>query len=377
MIIYSVLTVLLVLKFQNVICGYIEKVTVSGCESCQLMLTCRRLDTTIAIFDVDFRARHPVYDSTLLEKMAIFPPDHPRDALNKRCSGLNHCSFVLSADSPGGEAWGLGNITVKYACVTRDKVHPYCNTDIQLSLNDSRGFLQNPGYPRFYAGQLVCTWKIRAPSEKKIFLKFLDVALFDSRERCNDILEVTDSGQIIFSTCAQAHPPSELISPTNSLEIRLKARQKISPRRGVLIYYKLIGCFPADAPTGAILVAHNDSMATYRCSERLVFPDTQATFKTIECIGDTWNVSVPLLGCEKPESLFETRIKLQEILKFNEPMASDLVAPILLIIILFALNGIVLFYIHRARKKHVVEIEDEELGTFTENKQRKEALTEE
>lgn len=65
---------------------FAEKVIVTGCESCQLMLTCRQLDSIIAILDVNFKAKTPIYDSGLVKNKTVmpFPPDHPRDSLNKR-----------------------------------------------------------------------------------------------------------------------------------------------------------------------------------------------------------------------------------------------------------------------------------------------------
>lgn len=67
---------------------------------------------------------------------------------------------------------------------------------------------------------------------------------------------------------------------------------------------------------------------------------------------------------KEPEK-FES-INLQGANKINTSrMASDLVAPIVLMVVLFALNGVVIFYIHRAKKKQVIEVRDEELGTFT------------
>ncbi|XP_048520500.1 uncharacterized protein LOC109537501 isoform X1 [Dendroctonus ponderosae] len=339
----------LMIFVQSVISGYIEKVIVSGCETCQLMLSCRQLDSIIAILDVDFNST----EAGLAKKIhGTFPPDHPRDALNKRCSGLNYCSFILSEDSPGSEALGAGNLTIKYACVTRDRVNPYCNTKIQLNELRSSGIIHNPGYPRFYAGKRDCIWKIFATPYQKVKLKILDIALFDTRvllqEDCKDTLEIKDSGQTIFSTCSQNDPPSEVISATESVEVVLTSRQLINPRRGVLIYYSSVGCLPVPAPKQAFLVFQNQSVASYSCCKGYVFPDTQTENRTIKCYGDSWNVSLPLLDCEKPE--VSQAILLQNSVKLVETMASDLLAPILLMIILFALNGIVIFYIHKARK---------------------------
>jgi cbb3-type cytochrome oxidase subunit 3 len=45
-------------------------------------------------------------------------------------------------------------------------------------------------------------------------------------------------------------------------------------------------------------------------------------------------------------------------------MASDILAPALLIAALFLINFIVLFYIYKIKQKHATEFADEELGTL-------------
>ncbi|RZC37323.1 uncharacterized protein BDFB_013137, partial [Asbolus verrucosus] len=93
-------------------------VIVSGCESCKLHLTCRHFSSIIAIFEAEFT---PEFNETAANDSLLstaFPPIHPRQALNQRCSGVNHCSFILTEDCPGADTWGAGNLTVKYVCVS-------------------------------------------------------------------------------------------------------------------------------------------------------------------------------------------------------------------------------------------------------------------
>ncbi|KAF7269962.1 uncharacterized protein LOC143202854 isoform X2 [Rhynchophorus ferrugineus] len=364
--------VMLVVLVQNAISGYIEQVEISGCESCRLMLTCRKLDSIIAILDVDFEMKEPIIDTGVIpHHQPMFPPDHPLDALNKRCSGVNHCSFILREDSPGSESWGPGNVTIKYACATQDRIQRYCNSEIILDEAMTSGLLHNPGYPRFYAGQRRCSWKITARPHQKILLRILDLALFDTKvslmEDCKDILEIKDSNQIIYSTCEQEHPPSEVLSGGDSVEVILKSRQEINARRGVLIYFKAFGCHLPSPPEEGYLVSRNDSFATYTCCRGLVFPDTQAKTRTIRCLGTVWNISLPLLGCEAPQPHDSIYLQKPAVVVTKE-MSSELIAPILIILVLFAVNGVIIFYIHKAKKKNAIEVRDEELGTFTENK---------
>lgn len=37
-----------------------------------------------------------------------------------RCSGVNHCSFLLTSDYPVAEDWGPGVVFIKYGCINRE-----------------------------------------------------------------------------------------------------------------------------------------------------------------------------------------------------------------------------------------------------------------
>ncbi|XP_050307091.1 uncharacterized protein LOC126743882 [Anthonomus grandis grandis] len=357
----------LLVQVSNIHSGYIEKVEVSACESCQLTLTCRQLDSIIAILDVNFERENSVENP-----FAPFPLDYPRDAVNKRCSGLSYCTFILTNDSFGGDTWGEGNLTIQYACATKDRVYPYCNSEIHINDNRTSGFIRNPGYPRFYAGQRRCRWRITAPPFSRILLRLLDVALFDTRvynqEDCKDTLEIKDTEQVIYSTCTQEHPPSEVTSISESLEILLTSRKQVNPTRGILAHFSVLGCAPPLPPSTAYLLYENGSVAVYSCWNDLVFPDTQTKNRTIQCVDGSWNVSLPLLDCDEPELSNLIDLHTQGGLSKSRKMASELVAPIVMILILFALNAVVIFYIHKAKKKQIVEVTEEELGTFTSTK---------
>ncbi|KAG5865187.1 hypothetical protein JTB14_013704 [Gonioctena quinquepunctata] len=129
---FAFLWILILGYFQHTNSGYVEIVEKTSCDTCKLMLTCRSLTSVIAILKVDFLQDSP--DESLAGSLARglagnsagnssvasgpFPPIHPRDVLNQRCSGLNFCSFILSEDCPGSDIFGRGNITIKYACVS-------------------------------------------------------------------------------------------------------------------------------------------------------------------------------------------------------------------------------------------------------------------
>ncbi|XP_072383645.1 uncharacterized protein [Diabrotica undecimpunctata] len=366
--------------------GYEELVEVTGCDTCRLMLTCRHLTAVIAILKVDFAGHHlnDIFETGTVENWTgngsfmsviappLFPPVHPRDVLNARCSGLNHCSFILSEDCPGSEIFGPGNVTIQYACITEDRIQKYCNSDIRLTelyaKGLSEGYIHNPGYPRFYSGQRQCKWRIIGQEKQKIKVTILDISLIVDRPNCIDRLEIRDTGQVIFSTCKQTHPPTEVISGTESIEIVLSSTQSINPRRGFLLHFAAVGCPEIELPQDSYLMYRNAGLMVFSCCLGYQFPDTGTRIKSVGCQGAFWNSSLPLLHCQKSTTPYWNQTK--DLIRVNpvkiEEMASDLIAPAVVVVGLFVINAAVLFLIRRARKRQdLTNINDEELGSFT------------
>ncbi|KAJ8929642.1 hypothetical protein NQ314_017651 [Rhamnusium bicolor] len=180
-----------------------------------------------------------------------------------------------------------------------DRIKKYCNSEIVLpskfTTGISEGFIHNPGYPRFYSGQRECRWKITAPSQQKIRLTILDVALIvdnvNSEDECTDILEVKDTDQVIHAACRQEHPPAEIISGSDSVDVVLTSSQIFNPKRAYdRIFSTYIYLFS--------FIYRTDDLATFSCCLGYYFPDTGTRTKSLRCLGAYWNISLPLLDCQ-------------------------------------------------------------------------------
>ncbi|XP_045470050.1 uncharacterized protein LOC123677524 [Harmonia axyridis] len=346
--------------------GHIETVSASGCESCSIYLTCKRFTSIIGILETTF-----VPDAnTSLDVSTTFPIENPRQCLSHRCSGNNHCSFILYEDCPGArESLGEGTLYVKYACIAEDRVVKYCNREIILpdpnNVGISEGFIRNPGYPRFYGGQSPCRWKIRVHSEQRIQLTILDISVIvdnpQTEDDCTgDRLEIIDSDIVVYSTCHQKEPPKEYLSISETLEIVLYSSQRLTPLRGILLHYTAVGCPTIIPPADSYLVHIDDTSATFSCCVGYVFPDTGSRSRELICEGSSWSETMPLPNCEQ----LEVAGVAEPLPRYPEIMATELIIPAIIIVALFVINSVVLFFINKARKRNEIKHENEELGAL-------------
>ncbi|KAL0848906.1 hypothetical protein ABMA28_013308 [Loxostege sticticalis] len=294
-----------------------------------------------------------------------------RAPVSYRCTGVNHCSFVLAEDYPPSVSWSPGVVYIKYACFDDSLSVHYCNREVQLAVSgeDSEGYIRTPGYPNFYVED-VCRWRLTAHPEQRVRVTLLDVSLrsigpFETS--CKDYVSVQDSnGDSMLSSCEQVELPLRLTSTTNTVDVQVEARSKGAyPKRGVLLHYKSIGCVTLPAPSDGYLVYRNGDVAHYMCNVNHVFVDTRQRARLIWCYDDnSWNDTVPLCVAEAAAPAGNNSVPVHDtdakLPPHQQPdMIVDIVIPSLLIAALFIGNAFIVLIIYKYRKRKNEEIDDE------------------
>ncbi|XP_073941396.1 uncharacterized protein [Choristoneura fumiferana] len=288
-----------------------------------------------------------------------------RAPLSYRCTGVNHCSFVLQEDYPPARGWGPGAVYIKYACFDDTVSIHYCNREVALGVAGaaSEGYIRTPGYPHYYIGD-ECRWRLRAHPEQRIRVTLLDVSLRSIgpfENACTDYVLVQDAnGDSLLSSCEQVELPLRLSSVTETVEVVVEARSAGAfPKRGVLFHYKSIGCVTLPAPSDGYLVYRNEDVAHYMCNVHHVFVDTRQRARVIWCYDDNrWNDSVPL--CVEEGGTNPTSEDSDTNMPHNDAnMIVDIVIPSLLIAALFIGNAFIVLIIYKYRKRKSDDIDDE------------------
>lgn len=173
-------------------------------------------------------------------KSKISCTDDLRLSLNSKCSGRSNCAVNLrkvhAHRCDGFDGW----INIRYVCVPRIRLHSYCN----IVLEDTYGYVSNPGYPKFYT-PYNCKWKLQTFPGQKIQIEILDFALkeprFTSKKlipyECTDYLSIIEDNAKVITLCGE--------SKSNLIDYRSKGTELLveltsydfSPTRGVLFKY--------------------------------------------------------------------------------------------------------------------------------------------
>lgn len=166
--------------------------------------------------------------------------DDLRLSLNSKCSGRSNCVVNLRKvhvhRCDGFDGW----INIRYVCVPRTRLHSYCN----IVLEDTYGYVSNPGYPKFYT-PYNCKWRLQTFPGQKIQIEILDFALKEPRltskkllpYECTDYLSIVEDNAKVVTLCGE--------SKSNLIDYRSKGTELMvdlisydfSPTRGVLFKY--------------------------------------------------------------------------------------------------------------------------------------------
>ncbi|XP_045533788.1 uncharacterized protein LOC106714286 isoform X2 [Papilio machaon] len=331
---------------------------VNGSDVCNLLSYTR----SYASWHDGGRRRRPLARPTSIN---LRPP------LSYRCTGVNHCNFLLEEDYPPAVAWPPGVVSIKYACFDDSLAVHYCNREVFVAASgpDSEGYIRTPGYPHFYVGD-ECRWRLKADPEQRIQISILDVSLRSIgpfEDQCTDFVSVVDSnGESLLSTCEQVDLPLRLTSTTDALEVIVEAKsQGAFPKRGVLLHYKSLGCVTLPAPSDGYLVYRNEDVAHYMCNVNFVFADTRQRARMIWCFEDNrWNGTIPLciettIKVVGNDSVSEGPDKDTKLPHNEANMIVDIVIPSLLIAALFIGNAFIVLIIYKYRKRKTEDLEDE------------------
>ncbi|XP_077285759.1 uncharacterized protein LOC143910971 [Arctopsyche grandis] len=395
-----------------VICGYIEIVEQQACHDNEFRLTCPMLDTHMAILEAVFTPANSTnlinpfnqsdlateddnyitcadsfflisYPHTSAEKYRAnrrmaenrSMEENIRAPVSRRCSGVNHCSFVLNLDHKESRSWGAGLVYIKYVCMDDSRVTKFCNTEVEVG----EGFVHNPGYPHYYVGENICRWHLRAAKGQTVQLTLLDLSFrtvvepFESQ--CVDKLIIQDgvSGQILLTSCEQVDEPIMFESEGSTMDVYIRTNSKKAyPKRGVLFQYKALGCITPPAPSGGYLAWRQGAEAYFMCCVGHTFPDGQRQ-RTLRCLRrNAWDKTLP--DCvEQGVKIWDgngtyvvnnTNNSVGN--QHSNTMLVDVIIPSLIIAFLFLGNAVIVFIIFKYRKRKEETMgEDEEFTTLT------------
>lgn len=273
-----------------------EENKVLACHNEAVHLKCSDSDSVLVIYSAIFATDGSIvtsqcrYDAQVVNNTCS---DDVRLEVNSKCSGVKSCNFLVS-DLVPRNCYGEGVLSLVYDCASATHITKFCNVNITGST--SEGFIHNPGYPNYYPDLNKCTWTIRANQGQHILLSLLDMSMQRSPRTvidCQDYLIIYDGRVKLMHACGQdTHYLHTFESTSNYVRIVFMS-QDVWPSRGVLFYYRVLGCPTLVAPEHGYLVFRNVSIAHYMCCARHVFVDTYKRNRLIYCQdGNHWNETV-------------------------------------------------------------------------------------
>lgn len=284
-----------------------EENKVLACHNEAVHLKCQDRDSVLVIYSATFATDGSIvtdkcnFDAQVVNNTCF---DDVRLVVNSKCAGVKSCQFLVSELIPR-DCYGEGVLSLVYGCASVSHIIKFCNVNITGST--SEGFIHNPGYPNYYPDLDRCTWTIRANRGQRVLLSLLDMSMQRSPATpvdCQDYLQIFDGRVKLMHACGQDTSYLHTIE-SNSNYIRIVfASRDVWPSRGVLFYYRVLGCPTLIAPEHGYLVFRNVSMAHYMCCARHVFVDSYKRNRFLYCLdGNHWNGTVP--QCKNVRALRE------------------------------------------------------------------------
>ncbi|XP_044743304.1 uncharacterized protein LOC123305600 [Chrysoperla carnea] len=202
---------------------------------------------------------------------------------------------------------------------------------------------------------------------------------------CVDQLSVIDNSRSIYNSCLEEVSLQPMMSSSSQVDINLEIKsKKMFPKRGVLLYYKGIGCPTLDPPIDGYLIDRNETIAEYMCNVGYIFHETQSRIFILRCVGgNAWHTELPDCINTTITIYNLNNLTSNEILVLNNH-STDLAAanqhsntmqkamqiheyviPGLIILALFSVNAVIVYFIHRQRKKNNAHLAEEELAVIS------------
>ncbi|CAG7824477.1 unnamed protein product [Allacma fusca] len=316
----------------------------------------------------------PLNKATRTQPASSYPkPDWQykdlRSVFNQRCSGKSSCDVYLLWNKQRDEEltrvchkWPDGRIVVKYLCFNSSSgdVHSKCNEDVRPA---REGFLVNPGYPDIYPGDHSCQWRLHV-FQQRLLLVLFDISLRGKEKSgCRDKLIVSEDRTNLFSTCGDHSSAVAILSLSHQVNVTLLPQSRMAfPKRGFLLYFRVIGCMTPEGPVNSNMVFRNATHAYFLCKVGHVFPDTLTRHRWLLCnpLEHHWTPSH--LSCEDIRNLLEYNSSINDILPGLWPVTfrfaqrsimKDYIIPVIVLLSLFLVNTIIVLCIWKHRSSHM------------------------
>ncbi|CAG0880966.1 unnamed protein product [Darwinula stevensoni] len=245
-------------------------------------------------------------------------------------------------------------------------IQKYCNIQVKAL----EGFLQSPGYPDYYPKTENCTWKVPVRSGQEVALTLLDVDLkvpdvFSGAQTCNDSLKIMNGSQVLRSICGGVVSSTTINISAVDVRVTLYSGG-FQPKRGVFISYKVYHCGDLETPHRASMANSTPSVFIFSCEDGYLYQDTLLQSRVLQCLQNVWNDTLPA-ACVSINQLLDSgnqsvldvlhafikRRRSMSIWEFLSGRMSDIVLPLVIVLILIIGNAVFLLYLFHLRHRNL------------------------